>query len=55
MILQEMLDMELNELYTVDRTMDITRVPGGWIYTLLCGEDTNSVFVPEPKIDTKKL
>jgi hypothetical protein len=61
--LQEMLDLKLNCVRTIknDSTFktDVTKVPGGWIYTTYYNVGTtsgrgcsvHSVFVPEPTVN----
>lgn len=41
-------DMRLHETLSLSRYLEVTRVPGGWVYELYdpCSEATTAVFVP---------
>ena len=46
--LQKMIDMRLHSCIKIRNTLDVTRVPGGWIYTKYSMGANTAVFVPIP-------
>ncbi len=44
--MKELYDMKLHDLMKPYPWIDVTRVPGGWIYTTTFNEATSQCFVP---------
>jgi hypothetical protein len=39
-------DLELHETLKIANDMYVYKVPGGWIYQIICDDEVSCVFVP---------